>query len=191
MKLRLCKRSLTSLILLGIFVLLAGCNYSSRKAAREAANLPPDNLVPVDVSPEEFIVSKRVYVPVYSSIFWRYAHATELVAAMSVRNIDPEDAIFLTGVSYYDSDGAVIRTYLDQTYQLGPMATAAFTIPRDDESGGFGANFMVEWGATGLVSDPIVETVMFGQAGSAGISFTSRGKVIDETRRVTSPTLQD
>ena len=191
MKLLLSKRSIVSVAFLGILVILAGCNHSSRKAARESANQPPQNLVPVDVSPEEFIVSKRVYVPVYSSIFWRYAHATELVAAMSVRNIDPEDAIFLTGVSYYDSDGAVIRTYLDQTYRLGPMATAAFTIQRDDESGGFGANFMVEWGAIGPVSDPIVETVMFGQAGSAGISFTSRGKVIDETRRVTSPTLQD
>jgi hypothetical protein len=143
------------------------------------------------MSSEEFIVTQRVYVPVYSRFFWKHAHATQLAAAMSVRNIDPEAPLYVTAVSYYDSDGKMIRKYLDQTHRLDPMATAAFVISRSDSAGGFGANFVVEWGSTTEISEPIVETVMFGQAGSAGISFSSRGKVIDETRRLPSPAPED
>jgi hypothetical protein len=185
------KRSIISLLLLGIVSFLTGCSASSSEEARQAMYQLPQNLVPVNVSSEGFIVTQRIYVPVYSRFFWEHARATELTATMSVRNIDPESPLFLTGVSYYDSDGKMIRSYLDQPHRLDPMATAAFVIPRSDSTGGFGANFVVEWGSATEISEPIVETVMFGQAGSAGISFSSRGKVIDEARRLPSPAPQD
>jgi hypothetical protein len=191
MKIFVTKRSIIGLLVLGIVSFLTGCNASSTEEARQAANQPPGNLVPVSISSEEFIVTQRVYVPVYSRFFWKHAQATQLVAIMSVRNIDPEAPLFLAGVSYYDSDGKLIRKYLNQIHRLDPLATAAFVIPRSDSTGGVGANFVVEWGSTTEISEPIVETVMFGQAGSAGISFSSRGKVIDGTRRLPSPAPQD
>jgi len=72
---------------------------------------------------------------------------------------------------------------MERTFEIGPMATADFVIPFSDESGGSGANFVVEWGAMVGIPDPIVKTVIFGQTGSAGVSFLSRVKVIDEVFR--------
>ena len=172
-------------IVVGVLVLFAltGCDPPARPDPEELATRLPATLTPAELNVDELAISKRVYVPVYSQIYWRHAQATELVATMSVRNIDPEQSLVLKRITYYDSGGEVLRTYLDQPSLLGPMATADFVIPYSDRKGGPGANFLVEWGASEEVPDPIIETVMFGQAGSAGISFVSRGKVIDESIR--------
>jgi hypothetical protein len=138
----------------------------------------PDNLKPSELNPDDLLVREKVNIPVYSEIHWQSTHTTQLVATMSVRNIDLEKPIYLIGVATYDSSGAVIRAYVREVIALGPMATTNFVIPYSDQSGGAGANFVVEWGANAAMSDPIIETVMFGQAGNAGISFTSRGTVI-------------
>ena len=50
-----------------------------------------------------------------------------------------------------------------------------------EDHGGVGANFIVEWQATEKVVSPIVEAIMIGGAGTQGLSFVTRGKVI-ETR---------
>ena len=45
-----------------------------------------------------------------------------------------------------------------------------------------GANFIVEWSAEGLITDPLIEAVMVGSLGAQGFAFTSRGKpMIKET----------
>jgi hypothetical protein len=81
-------------------------------------------------------------------------------------------------VQYYDSVGKQLRDYLDKASTLPPMASVEFLISRSDATGGPGANFLVRWHAAAVVEEPLVEAVMLGQSGNAGISFTSRGRTV-------------
>jgi len=118
-----------------------------------------------------------VYVPVYSSIYWGFdGKLSELAATLSIRNVSPAHAIVIRSVAYYDSDGRKLREYLRQPGSLAPLATADFVIQRTDKAGGPGANFLVEWASSEDVDEPLIEAVMIGQHGNAGISFTGAGR---------------
>ena len=127
--------------------------------------------------------SEVLYVPVYSGILMgQGARPTEMAATLAIRNTDADTPIFVTLVEYYNAAGQLIETFLDGTYGLGPMASASIVIDVADKRGGFGANFVVKWGAEGPVSDPVVETVMVGGSGTKGFSFTSPARVIKAER---------
>ena len=124
---------------------------------------------------------QTLYVPVYSHIYYREAtRKIDLTATLSVRNTDPDDAITVSRVDYYDSDGRYVRGYADPPFLLGSLATRSFVVDELDRSGGSGANFIVEWSANEPVSDPVVEAVMISVASSSGISFVMRARVIEE-----------
>ncbi|MCB9646080.1 MAG: DUF3124 domain-containing protein [Deltaproteobacteria bacterium] len=169
-----------------IFMVATGCEIQG--AGGVPIEYPPPALVPATVEPEAMVLEKTVYVPVYSSIYRfharMYSHTDELVAVTSIRNVEPADSIFLLEARYFDSNGKVVRDYVDKVYELGPMATAEFIVPGSDKSGGPGANFIVRWGTTSeLTADPIIETIMLGQVGSAGVSLISRGRTTKVSRR--------
>ena len=67
---------------------------------------------------------------------------------------------------------------LTEPGELGPLATVEFVIQRVDTAGGPGANFLVQWVGQAEVDEPLIEAVMIGQSGNAGISFTSVGRAI-------------
>ncbi len=120
-----------------------------------------------------------VYVPAYSHVYYGDMERKFLLTAiLSIRNTDPEHAITLVLVDYYDSDGQVIKRYLSAPVTLKPMASTRFIVKESDTRGGSGANFLVKWQADAEVTEPLMEAVMIGTAGQQGISFTSRGKVI-------------
>jgi len=124
---------------------------------------------------------QTLYVPIYSNILVSEgATPTEMAATMAIRNTDIEHEIFVTEVTYYDTAGELIETYLDGIYGLGPMASAFILINVADKRGGLGANFVVTWRAETAVSDPVVEAIMVGASGTKGFSFTSHARVIDQ-----------
>lgn len=117
------------------------------------------------------------YVPVYSHIYFRDQRRTiDLAVTLSVRNTDPERAITVSGVRYYDTAGRLLHSYLQGPVRLGPMASAEYVVAERDAPGGTGANFLVEWRADQRVTDPIVEAVMISTEANLGISFTSVGR---------------
>jgi len=124
---------------------------------------------------------QTVYVPVYSSIYQGLGirmEQVELTATVSVRNVSATHPLVLTYVRYYDSHGAKLRDYIDGPGELGPLATVEFVVERADTAGGPGANFLVQWLGPPDIDAPLIEAVMIGQAGNAGISFTSAGRAI-------------
>lgn len=132
--------------------------------------------IPVD----KLVVNKSVYVPVYSHIYFENRRRTvELAETVSFRNTDSQNAVVLRSVNYYGSDGKRLRSYLAQPVEVGPFATADFVVTRTDISGGTGANFVINWGATSEVSPPIVEAIMISCGPSRNLSFVSRGLVLD------------
>jgi len=124
---------------------------------------------------------QTIYVPVYSHIYsGDREHPFYLTATLSVRNTDPKHAITILSVDYYDSKGKLLRSYLNSPVDLNPLATNRYIIKESDKSGGSGANFIVKWKSSAKVNAPIIESIMIGTKTQQGISFISRGRVIQE-----------
>lgn len=124
---------------------------------------------------------QTIYVPVYSHI---YSGNTEkpfyLAITLSIRNTDPHSTITITRVDYYDSDGRLLTHHLSAPMDILPMAAARFIIKESEKAGGSGANFIVTWETHTPVSPALIESIMISTRAQQGISFTSRGQVINE-----------
>ena len=89
---------------------------------------------------------QTVYVPIYSHIYSGLkGRPFELAATLSIRNTDPKHPIMLMSVKYFDSDGNLVKEYLDKPAELKPMASTRYVVKESDKSGGSGANFIVVW----------------------------------------------
>lgn len=130
---------------------------------------------------EEIGLSKGqiIYVPAYSHIYsGNREQPFLLTVTLSIRNIDPKHQIKITAVDYYETQGKLLKKYLDTPVLLNPLESLRYIVPEIDKSGGSGANFIVEWKSEKYINPPIVETIMIGTQNQQGISFTSRGRVI-------------
>ncbi|MBN2122880.1 MAG: DUF3124 domain-containing protein [Deltaproteobacteria bacterium] len=123
-----------------------------------------------------------VYVPAYSHI---YSGDRErpflLTVTLSIRNIDPRHRINIILVDYYETQGKLLKKYIENPIILNPLESLRYVIPERDKSGGSGANFLVEWKSDTFVNPPIIESVMIGTQAQQGISFTSRGREVLKT----------
>jgi hypothetical protein len=98
-----------------------------------------------------------------------------LAITLSVRNIDHAATVTLTAVDYFNTQGTRVRRYLDAPVQLKPLATAEYYVEPLDDTGGSGANFLVQWNGPANAQPLLTESIMTGHAGSGYISFASRG----------------
>jgi len=125
---------------------------------------------------------QSIYVPAYSHIYSGNRESPFLLTVtLSIRNIDPHHHIEITLVDYYETQGKLIKKYIDTPLILKPLESLRYIIPERDKSGGSGANFIVGWKSDKLVNPPIVESIMIGTQNQQGVSFTSRGRVIIES----------
>jgi hypothetical protein len=130
----------------------------------------------------EIATGQTLYVPVYSYIFMVNEERTiNLTATLSIRNTSRTQSMILTAVDYYNSQGALVKNYLENPVELGSLVATEFVIRQEDIAGGTGASFLVEWVAQTEISDPVVEAIMVNTQGNQGLSFVSPGRVI-ETR---------
>jgi Protein of unknown function (DUF3124) len=169
-----------------IAFLLAGCQQAPvpRQEGSGYSALKP--LADDALEPQR--IRQLVYVPVYSSIYWGFDQQTiDLAATLSIRNVSLKQPLVVRSVKYFDSSGREIREYVSKPSGLAPMATADFVIQRRDTAGGPGANFLVEWSSPVDVDEPVIEAVMVGQHGNAGISFASPGRVLPKASAALTP----
>ena len=125
-------------------------------------------------------MGQTIYVPIYSKIYhFNKTRTFQLAATLSIRNTDPKNPIIITSVNYYNSDGKIAKKHLESPVKLAPLASTDFVVPENDQTGGSGANFLVEWVAETKVFEPIIEAVMVSTASQQGISFISVGRVIE------------
>ena len=131
----------------------------------------------------KMIRGQTVYVPVYSQIMVGERRIEfQLSVNLSIRNTDQKNPITILSADYYDSNGVVVRKFLTKPVTIKPMASTYFFIATSDKSGGWGANYLIEWKSETKVNEPIIESVTYGSRGTHSISFVSRGKVIKEGR---------
>jgi hypothetical protein len=142
-------------------------------------------LAPVDLSAEDIKLSsgQTVYVSIYSHIYSGLkARPFDLAAILSIRNTDMNQPVTIVSAKYYDTDGKLLKEYLNGPLQLNALASTRYIIKEGDKAGGSGANFIVKWKSEKKVNPPIIEAVMIGTHSGQGISFVSRGQVIKEDR---------
>jgi hypothetical protein len=142
-------------------------------------------LAPVNISAEDIKLSSSqvVYVSIYSHIYSGLkARPFDLAAILSIRNTDMNQPVTIVSAKYYDTDGKLLKEYLNEPLQLNALASTRYIIKEGDKAGGSGANFIVKWKSEKKVNPPIIEAVMIGTHSGQGISFVSRGQVIKEDR---------
>jgi hypothetical protein len=168
-------------VLLAIVLFIAGILLGSRLETSDPVHSSAaERLQPVGSTSGE-LTSATVYVPIYSSLYLggdKKPPMVELAATVSVRNVSSVHPIVIEWVRYYDSTGKRVRDYLQTPASLPPLGSVEFVIQRSDSAGGPGANFLVRWKGPAAVDQPLIEAVMLGESGNAGISFTSHGRVI-------------
>lgn len=122
---------------------------------------------------------QTIYVPAYSHIYiGNREQPFFLTVTLSIRNIDPKHQIKITVVDYYETQGKLLKKYLEKPVILNPLESLRYIIPESDKAGGSGANFIVEWKSDKLANPPIVESIMISTKSRQGVSFTSRGREI-------------
>ena len=122
---------------------------------------------------------QTIYVPIYSHIYSGLkGRPFNLAATLSIRNTDPKHSITLVAVTYYDSEGRLVREYINEPLEMKALVSNRFIILEGDKTGGSGSNFIVKWRAAQKVNSPIIEGVMIGTHSGQGISFVSRGQII-------------
>ncbi|MEZ5402760.1 MAG: DUF3124 domain-containing protein [Bryobacteraceae bacterium] len=167
-----------STVLAACAIALAACSQTPETEKKEGSG--HSVLAPLpDAAGYVPRIGKLVYVPVYSNIYWGFdGQSTELAATLSIRNVNLKHPIVVHSVKYYDSAGTLVREYVHAPSTLAPMSTADFVIQRRDTTGGPGANFLVQWSSPFDIDEPLIESVMIGQHGNAGISFSGMGRVL-------------
>ena len=173
---------LLAILLFGGGLFLGSYRYREEPIHSSAS----ERLQPAPADPTTSAGGTLVYVPVYSSLYLgasARARTVDLAATVSVRNTSSLHPITLTWVRYYDSSGKKVRDYLEKSSALPPLGSVEFVIQRSDMAGGPGANFLIRWDGPADVDQPLIEAVMVGQSGNAGVSFTSRGQVVKSAPR--------
>ena len=139
----------------------------------------------------QIAMGQTIYVPIYSHIYHNdERQILNLAATLSIRNTDLTNPMIVTAVRYYDSNGKLIKQYLERPIQLNALASTDFFVNRTDNSGGLGANFIVEWVSQKVISEPIVEAVMIATESQQGVSFVSPGKVIKNQKNFKGTSLK-
>lgn len=122
---------------------------------------------------------QTVYVPLYSNIFVGDRELNwGLSAILSIRNTDPTNSMSVLVVDYYDTTGKLVRKYLSKPAQVNPMGSVYYYVKTSDTTGGWGANFLVQWKADKDISEPIIQSLMIGTRGTHSVSFVTQGRVI-------------
>jgi hypothetical protein len=171
---RMPRQSIAILMLL----LLSACTMTQETPSSSTTS----NLQTVADRNLHIVTGQTIYVPAYSEIFFGSSNQTmELTVTLAIHNTDLDMPIIIQSVRYFDTDGALVQDYVAEAVELAPLATIGFVIPDSDTKGGWGANFIVEWGAEQAVYEPIIEALMVSSQGTHGISMISEGRILSET----------
>lgn len=171
-------------MLMAAALCLSACESGNRDAKRTADSVTvrgEAELPYARYGPES---GQLVYVPVYSHIYYRNAQRQmNLTATLSIRNADISETLTVKRVDYYDSEGVLVRHYLDNPVDVGPLSSRAFVVEEEDTRGGVGANFVVEWSAEQPIVPPVIQAVMITTASTQGISFVTDGYPLPDSER--------
>jgi len=166
---------------IGKLCILIGLCWSCKPStplSPEQHNAPTNYTFVDPVSPAHM---DTIYVPIYSDIYDQTVDSKSLLTAtLSIRNTSMRDSIYIVDVDYYDTQGKLVRGYLDKTLLLTPLQSTEYIVEEADDTGGTGANFIITWGGNSAKIKPIFQAVMVLKSGQHALSFVTQGLSISE-----------
>ena len=122
-------------------------------------------------------VTGSIYVPAYPEVVLSGGRVrASFNVTLSIHNTSGTKPLVLRGIGLYDGAGQLVQAYLDKPVALRPFGTAEVALAVTDGRGGSGANFLVDWAGAAPIAEPLAETVMMGQIGTASYAFVSQGR---------------
>ena len=140
----------------------------------------------ISQSPAGRSLGQSLYLPIYSHIWHGDVVAsgertkTLVSVSVSIRNTDLVKSIRILSAQYYDTDGKKLKEYVASPKTIGPMGTHELFIPRSDDTGGSGANFVITWKSDTPASPPIVEGIHANLPAGRSIAFTSSARALPD-----------
>ncbi|MFB9263511.1 DUF3124 domain-containing protein [Bradyrhizobium erythrophlei] len=164
-----------------IFLALLACLLSlpPGEAAAQSAGSVQQNFANslTSVPSEPLAASGAFYVPVYSSVAMSQGKLrADFSVTLSVHNASDTTPLVLKRIAYFDTSGRLVESYLKSPVALKPFSTVEVSIAMADTRGGTGANFVVDWAASGEIAEPVVEALMVGGVGAGHYAFISQGR---------------
>ena len=147
------------------------------------SGVPASGQTPGQPSPYR-LAGQVLYLPIYSHVWHgetgsKGRPAKTLVSiSVSIRNTDPAKSIRVTSAQYYDTDGKRLKEYVPSPKTIGPMGTYEIFVPRSDDTGGSGANFVISWTSDTPVNPPIVEGFHANLPAGRSFAFTTSARPI-------------
>ncbi len=177
------KRAICHIRLMGLFLAILAClSIPGTPAARAQAAGGIEQTFAgslTAVPAETLAVSGAFYVPVYSSVSMSQGKLrADFSVTLSVHNASETRPLVLKRIAYFDTAGKLVESYLKAPIALKPFSTVEVFIAATDVRGGTGANFVVDWAATGEIAEPAVEALMVGSVGNGHYAFITQGRPI-------------
>lgn len=166
----------TTIQLSFLFVLfLISCGSDKAVQEPEKINWSEREADMVDV--DSSMIHGTTYLSVYSQIYSQSEHnVRDLTVTVSMRNPDSENKVFLKKINSYNTEGHLVKNYIEKPVYILPMETLELVIEESDDDFGTGGNFLFDWTVAKNTNEPIFESIMISTAGQQGISFVTTGK---------------
>jgi hypothetical protein len=135
---------------------------------------------------EGLSAGQALYLPIYSKIWHgdriaeeKYPIDNLLSALISMRNTSLKTPIKVISARYYNTDGKILKEYIEKPSIIVPMGTLELFVERKESEGGSGANFIILWESVTPTNPPIVEAVHADiRNGLKSIVFTTTARPI-------------
>ncbi len=172
-----------ALFSLSVLIILACSGKESKNTKQQVpARFDPNGLLVQENSNTKKVRGQVLYLPVYSNIpYFEHGKNFDLNAFVAIHNTDFSHKLKITKVLFFDNDGNPVFNFLSKEVILQPLGATNFFVPERDKSG-TGANFIVEWVADTTINEPLIESVMIGLTGGQGVSFSSVGRIVRESK---------
>ncbi len=158
-----------------LLILSVGCETPDPNATQTGEDELKSLELDRALSKRDKVFEDVIYVPIYSDIYIDELDQNSLLSAtLSIRNTSLADSLFVSTIDYFNTEGQLVRSYIDQPIALTPMATVNYVIEKNDTAGGPGANFIVKLYSNENVN-PLIQAVMIGENGNKGFAFATDG----------------
>ena len=154
-------------ILLFVVMLIASLNF----------------VYPCESAAVELLTGGTFYVPIYRSFYHSYGSSKDaygLTSTTCLHNTDPKQAIVVSAIDHYDSNGKLVKKLLFEPITIKPWSSKEISILPAAQPEDFGANLIVRWKSEQPANLPLVEVMMVGQVLNRGVSFLTQGQEIKE-----------
>ena len=165
---------LVKLLLLGSLLLIISCTRPNPNTNQSGEDELKSLEIHRTLSKSDKNFRSVEYVPIYSDIYLNKNDQSSLLSAtLSIRNTSLTDSLFVSTIDYYNTEGDLVRPYIDQPIVLSPMSTVNYVVEKEDTSGGPGANFIVEFYSESKTIKPLIQAIMIGITGNKAFAFST------------------